>query len=221
MKPASFPQTTVGKKVVMAITGLMMVGFVIIHASGNLLVFRGREALDHYAELLQSSGGVKWAARAVLLGAVCLHFWAAASLSARNREARPVPYASKQPQVSTFSSRTMWPGGLMLAGFIVFHILHFTTGTIQPAPIVHGKVYDNIFASFQVPWVAGLYIVAMLALGSHLLHGAWSSIRTLGLAKPSNQPLHKKVAPIVAALVWLAFTSIPLAIVTGLVQWVK
>ena len=213
-----FSQSTVGKKVIMAITGLVMAGFVIAHVTGNLLVLRSAEALNAYAALLKSTGGVLWVARGVLLASVVLHIWAALSLTAKNRTARPVAYAKKTPQESTVASRTMVYGGLLLASFIVFHILHFTTGTIRPAAFSHVDVYRNMVGSFQVPWVAGLYVTAMVALGLHLLHGTWSSFRTLGLAKRSPNPFKRTASVFVAVAVWIGFTTIPVAIFLGVVK---
>jgi len=213
-----FSQSTVGKKVIMAITGLVMVGFVIAHVTGNLLVLKGPEALNAYAALLKSAGGVLWVARGVLLASVGLHIWAALSLTAKNRTARPVAYAKKTPQESTVASRTMVYGGLLLASFIVFHILHFTTGTIRPAAFSHVDVYRNMVGSFQVPWVAGLYVTAMVALGLHLLHGTWSSFRTLGLTKRSPNPFKRTASVFVAVAVWIGFTTIPVAIFLGVVK---
>lgn len=213
-----FSQSTVGKKVIMAITGLAMAGFVIAHVTGNLLVLKGPEALNAYAALLKSTGGVLWVARGVLLTSVVLHIWAALSLTAKNRTARPVAYAKKTPQESTVASRTMVYGGLLLASFIVFHILHFTTGTIRPAAFSHVDVYRNMVGSFQVPWVAGLYVTAMVALGLHLLHGTWSSFRTLGLTKRSPNPFKRTASVFVAVAVWIGFTTIPVAIFLGVVK---
>ena len=213
-----FSQSTVGKKVIMAITGLAMAGFVIAHVTGNLLVLKGPEALNAYAALLKSTGGGLWVARGVLLTSVVLHIWAALSLTAKNRTARPVAYAKKTPQESTVASRTMVYGGLLLASFIVFHILHFTTGTIRPAAFSHVDVYRNMVGSFQVPWVAGLYVTAMVALGLHLLHGTWSSFRTLGLTKRSPNPFKRTASVFVAVAVWIGFTTIPVAIFLGVVK---
>ncbi len=213
-----FLRSTIGMKVIMAITGLVMVGFVIAHVTGNLLVFRGPEAMNAYAAMLKATGGLLWVARGVLLASVVLHIWAAVTLTRINAAARPAAYAKKTPQVSTFAGRTMFFSGLLLAAFIVFHILHFTTGTLQPAPFSHTDVHRNMIGSFQVPWVAALYVAVMLGLGAHLFHGAWSSFRTLGLTKPSGQPLKKTLSTVVAALVWLGFTIIPVAIVAGLVK---
>jgi succinate dehydrogenase / fumarate reductase cytochrome b subunit len=208
-------QSTVGKKVIMAVTGLVMVAFVIGHVLGNLLVFRGAAALNGYAATLKSTGGLLWLVRFVLLASVLLHVWSAIGLTRADLAARPVGYHRKKPQVATIASRTIRVGGVLLAVFIVFHLLHFTTGTLQPAPFSEHDVYANMMGSFAVPWVAGFYVVAMMALGFHLYHGVWSSFRSLGLNRPSSNPLHRRLALVVSVLVWAGFTAIPVAIFAG------
>lgn len=211
-------QSTVGKKVIMAVTGLVMVVFVIGHVVGNLLVFRGAHALNAYAAAIKSTGELLWVARFVLLASVLLHIWAAATLTAKDLAARPTAYQRKVPQVATFASRSIRVGGVTLAVFIVFHLLHFTTGTIQPVPFSETDVYANVTGAFHIPWVAAVYVVAMLALGLHLFHGIWSSFRSLGLSRPSSNPLRRPAVSVVALLVWLGFTSIPIAIFAGWVH---
>lgn len=207
---ADFWRSTIGKKVVMAITGLIGIGFVLGHMTGNLLAFQGAEKIDAYAALLHGPLHTPLiVARLVLLAAVVLHALAAYQLTMRSRAARPVAYAAQQPQVATFASRTLRLGGVLLLVFIVFHILHFTLGTVHPA-FEEGRVYQNLVTGFQQKWVALFYVVAMAALGLHLFHGAWSSMRTLGLVKPSADPL-KRVLPIVLAVVVSAgFAVVPL-----------
>lgn len=213
-----FVGSTVGKKVIMAITGLVMVGFVVAHVAGNLLVFRGARAMNDYAAFLKSTGGLLWIARAVLLASVVLHVWSAVTLTRINAAARPVPYVRVQPRASTIASRTMTIGGLVLAAFIVFHILHFTTGTIQPVPFSATDVYANMVGAFRIGWVVAVYLVAMVALGLHLFHGFWSSFRTLGASRPSPNPLRRRVATGLAFAVWLGFSIIPIAILAGIVR---
>jgi succinate dehydrogenase / fumarate reductase cytochrome b subunit len=119
--------------------------------------------------------------------------------------------------VSTYASRLMRWGGVLLLVFIVFHILHFTTGTIQPGVFVEGDVYANVVSSFHIWWVALFYIVAMVFLGLHVYHGGWSSVRTIGAANRSPNPLHRRIAMVIAVVVWLGFTIVPLAVWTGLI----
>lgn len=214
----SFIQSTVGKKVVMACTGVILVGFVIIHMLGNLNMFLGPDAMNDYAHLLKSKPPVLWGARVVLLSAVLGHVWSALALTQKSLAARPVGYAKRQPQAATFASRTIRIGGVVLLVFIVFHILHYTVGAIQPAPFSTTDVYGNVVGSFSVPWVAVFYVVAMMALGLHLFHGVWAMFRTLGLVKPSAHPMKRNLAVIVAVVVWFGFTIIPLAVLAGFVR---
>ncbi|HEY1953864.1 MAG TPA: succinate dehydrogenase cytochrome b subunit [Gemmatimonadaceae bacterium] len=214
-----FYASMVGKKFVMGVTGLIGVGFVILHSLGNLLVFRGSGALNSYSHFLKSTGELLWALRIVLIVAVVLHVIAAIQLTRQSRAARPAGYVRREPQASTYASRTMRWGGALLLIFIVLHILHFTTGTIRPAGYFsHDDVYANVVTSFRIWWVALFYILSMIALGLHLFHGAWSSVRSIGVSPPSAHPLHRRVSLVIAVLVWAAFTSIPLAILTGVVK---
>lgn len=226
MWPLQFYRSTIGKKIIMAVTGLIGIGFVIGHMAGNLQAFVGRDKLNAYASLLHGPlGEVLWFVRVVLMVSVVLHVLMAYQLTARSRAARQVRYAERRPQVSTWASRTMRWGGVLLLVFIILHILHFTTETVDPAgwrdrldAVGRRDVYGNLVASFRIWWVAGFYVLAMLFLGLHLYHGAWSSVRTLGYAKPSPHPLHRRIALVVAAIVWLGFTIVPLGVVAGLIH---
>jgi len=201
----------------MAATGLILVAFVVMHMLGNTLIFQGPERLNAYSRFLHSTGELLWLVRIVLLTAVVLHVDAALQLTRRAHAARPVPYAERQPQVSTAAARTIRWGGLLLLVFIVFHLLHFTTGTLLPT-FQPGDVYANVVTGFHVWPVAVFYLVAMAALGFHLYHGAWSSVRTLGLARPKPDPLHRSVAAVVAVVVAVGFALVPLAVLLG---WVR
>jgi succinate dehydrogenase / fumarate reductase cytochrome b subunit len=207
----------VGKKVVMGVTGL--IGFVILHSLGNLLVFRGPAALNSYSRFLKSTGELLWALRIVLIVAVILHVIVAVQLTRQSRAARPIQYTKHEAQAATIASRTMRWGGVLLLVFIVLHILHFTTGTLRPARVFsHEDVYANVVASFRLWWVALFYVVAMIALGLHLFHGAWSSVRSIGASPPSPQPLHHRISLAIAILVWAAFTAVPVAVFSGVVR---
>jgi succinate dehydrogenase / fumarate reductase cytochrome b subunit len=214
-----FYASTVGKKVVMGVTGLIGVAFVIVHSLGNLLVFRGPDAINSYSRFLKSTGELLWGLRLVLILAVILHVIAAVQLTRQSRAARPIGYTKREPQVATVASRTMRWGGALLLVFIVVHILHFTTGTIRPAGVFSREdVYANIVLSFRIWWVSLFYVVSMIALGLHLFHGAWSSVRSIGVSPPSPEPLHRKLSMVIAILVWAAFTVIPLAVVSGIIR---
>jgi succinate dehydrogenase / fumarate reductase cytochrome b subunit len=215
----TFYGSMVGKKVVMGVTGLIGIGFVIIHSLGNLLVFRGSAAINSYSHFLKSTGELLWGLRLVLVVAVTLHVVAAVQLTRQSRAARPIGYAKRETQVATISSRTMRWGGALLLVFIVVHILHFTTGSIRPAGVFSSEdVYANVIRSFRIWWVALFYVVSMVALGMHLFHGAWSSVRSIGVSPPSPRPLHRRISLLVAVFVWAAFTAIPVAVFTGIVR---
>ena len=220
-------RSTIGKKVIMAVTGLAMVVFVIGHMAGNLQVFIGPAKMNGYAAFLKSTGELLWLVRLGLLAAVLLHILMAWQLTRIASQARPVAYEKRDAQVSTIASRTMRWGGVLLLVFIVFHILHFTTGTVFPAAsrpdamypaFEPTNVYGNVISAFRVPWVVAFYVVAMLFLMLHLFHGAWSSVRTLGLSKPSQHPLHRRIATVIALIVWLGFTAVPVAVFLGVIR---
>jgi succinate dehydrogenase / fumarate reductase cytochrome b subunit len=213
-----FWRSTIGKKVVMGVTGLIGLGFVIGHMAGNLQAFSGAEKLDAYGALLHGPlHEIVLLARVVLIVAVLLHITAAYQLTMLSRAARPIGYAQRKPQVSTLASRTLRWGGVLLLVFIVFHILHFTIGSVHPA-FVDGKIYQNLVSGFAVKWVAVFYVVAMLALGMHLYHGAWSSMRTLGLAQQKASPLKRSLPVVLAVVVTLGFAAIPLAFLLGILR---
>lgn len=214
-----FYGSMVGKKAVMGVTGLIGIGFVILHSLGNLLVFRGPDAINSYSHFLKSTGELLWGLRIVLIVAVVLHVVAAAQLTRQSRAARPVGYVKREPQAATIASRTMRWGGVLLLAFIVVHILHFTTGTIRPAGAFSRQdVYANVVTSFRIWWVALFYVVSMIALGLHLFHGAWSSVRSIGVSRVSAVPLRHRVSMALAILIWTAFTAVPVAVFSGLVR---
>jgi succinate dehydrogenase / fumarate reductase cytochrome b subunit len=215
---AAFWDSSVGKKAVMAATGIIGLLFVIGHMVGNLQVFQGAERLNAYGHLLHGPlNELVWGARVVLLVALVLHVMAAWQLTMRNRAARPVEYAARTPQVSTLASRTLRWGGVLLLAFIVYHLLDLTIGTVNPA-FLPGDVYANLLGSMQRPAIAVFYIVAMAALGLHLYHGAWSSLRTLGVAQQSVSPLKRRAALVIAVVIALGFAVVPLAVLLGAVR---
>jgi succinate dehydrogenase / fumarate reductase cytochrome b subunit len=211
-----FLRSTIGRKVVMAATGLLLVGFLVGHVGGNLLVFKGPEALNTWSAFLKSSALVLWSVRAVLLTAVGLHIWAAVTLTRQNRASRPVAYAKVVPQTSTLAARLMWVGGLLLIAFIVVHLLHLTTGTIHHGcAFSHTDVYGNVVSSFAVPWLAGFYVLAMLALMAHLTHGLWSFLQTMGWNHPRFEAPRRAGAVTLALVISLGFISIVVAVFLG------
>ena len=221
-----FYRSTVGKKIIMAVTGLVWVGYLVLHVAGNLQAFSGREKINSYSALLHGpAGDLLWVVRAILIVAFVFHVLTAYQLARLASAARPVDYKRREPQVSTLAVRTMRWGGVAILLFLVFHILHFTTRNVDPAGWAHrmdtaGRydIYGNVVASFRIWWVSAIYLAAMIAIGFHLYHGVWSFGRSLGVAKPSGHPLRRRIAPILAIGIWLGFSLVPVAVMIGLIK---
>ena len=218
---AHFLSSSVGKKIVMAITGIALSLFVLGHMAGNLQAFlpNGPEALDHYGaflrELLHGTG--IWFVRGGLLLAVGLHIWAYLGLTQKSLAARPQGYRVTDYEEATLASRSMRWTGPLLAIFIVYHLLHFTVGSVHPH-FVEGRVYQNLVTGLTVTWVAAFYLLAMGALSFHLYHGVWSMLQTLGLSHPKYDPWRKRLAVGFTILVAGGFAIVPIAILAG---WLK
>lgn len=219
-----FTRSSVGKKAVMAVSGIILFGFVLVHMIGNLKLYEGPQKLDSYAGWLREVGspalpneGMLWIARLVLIAAVVLHIWAAYSLTRDNRAARPRNYERYKNVHLSYASRTMRWGGVIILLFVIYHLLHFTTGTVHP-DFQHGSVYSNVVKGFQVWWVALFYIVANVALGFHLYHGLWSLFQSLGWNHPRFNSWRKAFAHAFAWIVTLGNISFPVAVMTGLVH---
>jgi succinate dehydrogenase / fumarate reductase cytochrome b subunit len=217
IRPHSFLGSSIGKKVVMAVTGAILVGFAVAHMLGNLQLYLGAEALNAYAVFLRNTHGALWVARAVLLVSALLHVWAAWALTMDNRKARPQGYRAKENRESTVSSRTMRWTGVALLLFIVYHLLDLTFGTVNPG-FIEGQVFHNVVVSFSRAGTAAVYILAMIALGLHLYHGIWSFMQTLGLSHPRYDPWRHRVALLTAIVLVVGNMSFPLAVKLGLVQ---
>jgi succinate dehydrogenase / fumarate reductase cytochrome b subunit len=214
-----FWQTTVGKKAVMAVTGLILFGFVVGHLAGNLQVFEPPEKLNRYAALLKSLPSLLWGARITLSLAVGLHMWSSFQLWLLQRDARPVKYVKKANLNSTYASRTMLWSGPIIAVFVIFHLLEFTFGAVHPgAPFDEHNVYNNVVLGFQVWPVSLFYIIAMIMLCYHLYHGLWSMFQSLGFSHPVYTPWLQRFAKIVAILIALGYISIPVAILAGFIK---
>ena len=224
MTPAhahAFLRSSLGLKIVMALTGVILFGFVIGHMIGNLQVYLGPEAFNAYAASLRAlgHGTLLWIARAGLLIAVALHIWSAWRLTLMNNAARPVGYREVERRESSYASRTMRWSGVILLLFIVYHLMHFTFGVHAVHPyFVHGDAYHNFVTGFRSPLVSGFYVLAMLALGLHLYHGAWSFMQTLGLSHPRYDHLRHAFATLVTVVVVAGNISFPVAVLTGLVR---
>ena len=222
-----FWTSSVGKKQIVALTGAVLVLYVIAHMLGNLKVFQGAGlasgSIDAYAEWIRTAGepviprnGLLWLARAFLLASFVVHVVAVAQLAARNRAARPV---GRRPPVikRSFSTRTMQLGGVFLLVFVVFHILHFTTGTIDPGSFAEGAVYANLDAAFDSPVLVAIYVLAALALGFHLRHAVWSFFQTGGWDKPNRNPTIRRGASFIAIAVTAGFVAVPVAFWVGVI----
>jgi succinate dehydrogenase / fumarate reductase cytochrome b subunit len=221
--PATAERPVLGSialKAVMALTGLVLYGFVFVHMVGNLQLYQGPEKINAYAAFLKSVPAVLWGFRAVLLGAVVLHAGAAFILWRRNRAARPVGYAGQDFQAATVTSRTMYWTGPMLGLFVVYHLLHLTVGAVYE-PFSHTDVYSNIVVGFSNPAISIFYILAMVALGFHLFHGAASLFQTLGLKTPKYEKPLEAVLMVVSTVIVVVNVSFPIAVLTGLVRLVK
>jgi succinate dehydrogenase / fumarate reductase cytochrome b subunit len=213
-----FWDSLVGKKIVMGATGLIMVGYLVVHMAGNLQLFVGRETINKYAAILHTSEELLWLVRVVLIASVVLHVIAAYQLTVRDRAARPLGYRKFERQASTLGSRLMRWGGVLILVFIPLHLLNFTTGDWHPA-FARGDVYGNLVYAFEEwPLLAVFYVVVMVFVGLHLYHGAWAMLRTLGVAKPSADPHQRKAVSLLAWIVAAGFVSVPAAIVLGLVR---
>ncbi|MDQ3136523.1 MAG: succinate dehydrogenase cytochrome b subunit [Gemmatimonadota bacterium] len=211
-------KSSVGKKAVMAVSGLLLVAYLVTHVLANLLVFQGPEKINLYSRLLHGTGGALWVARLALLAAVVVHIVAAVQLTRRSRVARPVGYAGgHRPQVSTLASRSIRWGGVLILVFIVYHVLHFTVGRVHTS-FVEGDPYHNVVAGFANPLVVAFYELSLVAVGLHLYHGLWSSGRSLGVSQPSPRPLRRQLAVALSLIVWAGFTVIPLAVYAGVIR---
>ncbi len=217
-------QSSLGKKYIMAITGLGLFVFVIVHMAGNLQIFLGPGKINEYAFFLKANLGILWTARIGLLAIVLLHIITAIQLALANRRARPVAYSDKKPVASTFANRTILISGLIILAFIVFHLSHFTIGLVDPDylrlkdSLGRHDVYRMMIAGFSNPIVSIFYIVSMGLLLLHLSHGVSSIFQSLGLRSKRTFGFFDKLAKISALLIFLGNCSIPLAILAGIVK---
>jgi len=201
----------------MALTGAIGVGYVVAHMLGNLQVFEGAEKINAYAALLKSNLGLLWTVRSILIAAVVLHIVAAYQLARTSQKSRPVGYKRWRAVGSDFASRTMRWTGPLLGLFIVYHLLHMTTGAVHP-DFVEGDVYHNVISGFRVWYVSVIYIIAMLALSVHLYHGAWSMFESLGINHPKYNRLIRALATILTVIVVVGFIAIPAAVLLGFIS---
>jgi succinate dehydrogenase / fumarate reductase cytochrome b subunit len=214
-------ETTVGKKAVMAVTGLLLMGFVVGHMLGNLQVYFGPEQLNSYAEKLKQLGPLLWAVRAALLSALLVHLTAAAQLVWGTWGARGIGYRKFTNQATTYAAMTMKYTGPLILLFVGYHLAHFTyPGIAMGNGYEHSPtdVYANVVNGFSVPLVAALYVAAQIALGFHIYHGGWSLLHTLGVDHPRYNERLRTWAKRLAVVVVLGNVSIPVAVVAGFVN---
>lgn len=218
-------RSTIGKKAVMAITGIIGYGFVILHMIGNLHIFEGPAEFNHYAEFLRTVGmpvvperGVLWILRVVLIAAVVLHVNAALQLTRLDLASRPKGYRETKRKRATFASMTLRWGGIAIFFFLIYHLAHFTFGLGIPNFGGHETAYANVVTGFANPINVALYIVAVGALGMHLYHGVWSMFQTLGLNSRRTDGLWRGLAALSGILLFLGFSTVPVAVIAGIVR---
>jgi len=212
-----FFEATIVKKAVMALTGVILFLFVTGHLLGNLQIFLGPDRLNTYAAFLKGNLELLWGTRVVLLIAVLAHIAATIQLANLKTRARPVAYVKKDNAHSSVASRSMYVTGPMIAAFILYHLLHFTAGVVHPQ-FSETDVYSNVIYGFQQWPVALVYIVAMALLCLHLNHGISSMFQTLGFAHPHYTPRIKAAARTLSLLYFAGFSSIPLAVLLGVLS---
>ncbi|MFC8508136.1 succinate dehydrogenase [Streptomyces sp. NPDC057411] len=219
-----FWASTIGKKTVMAVSGLTMLAYLVAHVAGNLKVFFGPEEFNAYGHWLRTMGAPVlhhqwglWIARIVLLAAVVAHIVSAYQLSRRDLRARPTAYVHRR-RGSGYATRTMRWGGVILALFLVWHLLDLTTGTAHPGGFEEGKPYQNVVDTFSTWYGDTVYIVAMLAVGLHVRHGFWSAAQTLGVGNARRERVLKFLANALALVLTAGFVSVPVAVMTGVVS---
>jgi len=209
----------------MAVTGVLLFGYVIAHLLGNLQIYSSNhDQINRYAAFLHdpSNALALWLARAILLAAVLLHILASLQLWKMKRDARPVRYKKKADVPASYAARTMMWSGPIVAAFVIFHVLHLTVGAVLPLQEVgpnQPNVRANVIAGFMNPAVSGFYILAMILLCIHLYHGLWSMFQSLGFSHPRYTPLLKKGAALVAILIAIGNCSIPIAVMSGLLTY--
>ncbi len=226
--------STLGKKYIMALTGAGLFGFVVVHMLGNLQLFLGAEAINRYAHFLQSNKELLWPARIGLLSMIALHIWSAVKLSAENKAARPVAYLNDPtPPAASYASRTMLMSGLIVAAFIIYHLLHFTVKvesvnlTGRDFDSLHvldntghstHDVYQMIVLGFQQPVVVLFYVIAVGLLCLHLSHGLSAMLQSLGLRNKAWWPVQQQFAKAASFVLFLGYIAVPVAVLLRLVE---
>lgn len=219
----SWIRSSIGKKVLMAASGFVLLGFVVMHLLGNLLIYQGPEALNAYAHKLRELGPVLWAARAFLLAVLVVHVWTSIALTRENWKARPQRYAVQRTRETTLAARSMLISGVMVTAYLVYHLLHFTFRVTNPDishamdRFGHTDVYAMAVLSFQQPAITLAYIVGMAAVCLHLSHGIGSACQSLGLNDERTIPAVAFIGRLIAVVLFIGYTAIPLSVLAGLV----
>lgn len=212
-----FLHSTIGKKIFVALTGVAMVGFLAGHLAGNLQLFQGPIKFNAYAHFLHANPGLIWGTRTVMLASILIHILFTVQLRRRSRASRPIGYVQQEMMKATPMSRFMIWSGAFLGFYIIYHLLHFTTGTLHPH-FIEGDVYANVVYGFSNIGVSAIYILAMISLGFHLHHGIWSVFQTLGLNHPNYNCMRRVFASVVSIGISVGFISIPVAVLLGVVH---
>ncbi|MEK7467311.1 MAG: succinate dehydrogenase cytochrome b subunit [Planctomycetota bacterium] len=213
-----FLRSSIGKKGVMATTGLMLFGFVVVHLLGNLQVFLpDKHALTEYGHMIKSKPLVLWGARLGLLVIVLLHVATAIRLALENKAARPVKYQVRRWREADYAARTMMVSGPLILIYAVYHLLHFTTGHAH-SNFNPDDVYANVVTAFQNKAVSLVYIVAMLMLAQHLSHGLWSMCQTFGVNHPKYTPTLRFASIAIASAIAVGYISIPVSVMLGILK---
>lgn len=218
-----FAMSAVGSKVLMALTGLGLGGFIVAHMAGNLAMWGGPAAMNNYAAALKANPPLLWGVRFALLAAIPLHFWAAVRSSRINAAARPVAYAHGNKVPASLGAKTMIYSGLVVLAFLLFHLAHFTLPIESMGRPLQATgapdVFTMVFRAFESPVYVAIYVVCQLLLAQHLSHGFYSMFQHLGLWGIAWTPVLKRGGQILAWVVCLAFCSVPVGVLTGLIHY--
>ena len=221
---SSLYESTIGKKIAMALAGLVLFGYLILHLVGNLKIFTGEQHFNEYSEFLRTMGApvfgysqALWIIRLILLAALAVHVVAFLQLWAKSRAARTVGYRKYEPEVFSRASRAMKWGGIAILLFVVYHLLHLTTGDLHPQFAPH-QAYRNVWNGFHSPLSSIIYVIGMIAVGMHLYHGLWSATQTMGWNNRNWNHLRRPLAMTIALVITLGFLLVPFAVWTGMVD---
>jgi succinate dehydrogenase / fumarate reductase cytochrome b subunit len=217
----SLYRTSVGKKFYMAVSGFILIGFLVAHMVGNLKMYMGADSFNHYAEFLREVGypilphmAGLWLFRIVLLGCVGLHMLSAWQVYTQSRNARGSKYTKEESLSFAYASRTMRWGGVIIITFVVYHLFHFTIGTAHPE-FVHGEAYQNVIIGFRSPLVVAFYVLALIMVTFHLYHGLWSAFQTVGANHPKYNAFRRPLALVLALLLFAGFLTVPVGVMAG------